>query len=82
MVGMLSTLRGGGAVFDANGRQANNVVGAGSDADFGLLESGEDVAADLVLQVADVVSGAEEADGELDPVVGDAEKTRGGMSAA
>ena len=77
LVGMVLILRGGGAVFNPNGRKADDVIGAGSDANAGTFESGKDVAADFVFDFADLVRRAEEADGEFDPVVGDAEKDAG-----
>jgi hypothetical protein len=68
-------LVGGGTregIFDADGRESDDVVGAGGDSDTGLFEGGEHFAADLVLESADVVRAAKKADGELDPVVGEA----------
>jgi len=45
----------------------DNFVGAGGDADACLFKTGEDIAAELVLDFADVVRGTEERTGRVDP---------------
>lgn len=55
-----------------DGREADDVVGSGGDADAVFFERVEDVAAHGVFEGADIVLATEKADGELDPVVGEA----------
>ena len=71
---MLGSRRGGsGECLDAQRRNTYDLVGAGGDTDSCLINSRQDFAADAVFQAADVVGPAEEANGELHPVVGDAQ---------
>lgn len=55
-----------------DGREADDLVGSGGDADAVFFERVEDVAAHGIFEGANVVFAAEKANGELDPVVGEA----------
>ena len=68
----LSDVSWRGLQLDFEGWETNDLVGAGGYADLGAVEVVDDLAAHAVFDAAYVVVLTEEADGELDPVVGEA----------
>src|SRR5689334_15674848 len=56
---------------DVQRRHADNLVGTGGDADAGLLERGDEVAADAILYVAHAGIAGDKPHRHFDPVVGE-----------
>jgi hypothetical protein len=56
----------------ADRREPDYVIGAGGDADSGFVQRGQNVAAHLVLEPANLMRMSEEAQAELDPIIGQA----------
>ena len=58
--------------MQSNWGKADDLVGRGSDPDTGGIKGGDDIAADLVFHPPGAVHVGDEADGEFEPVIGQA----------